>query len=210
MKKAILFVIGLIILSAVTNAQQSAAKGGAYDLDTRLINVGLGVGSNYYGFSKSAGAVYRHFPAICISYEQAYAKKLGPGFLGIGALVTFQNTLYRSEKNYYGPTKEYYYYQHRYSNYVIAARAAYHWDGLIADNAEVYGGAIAGLRFQTYNYTSNYPGDENDYRANSGSSVMPVVSVFAGARWYFVPRVALYGELSGGLWNSVCLRWSYL
>ena len=193
MKKAILFVLALILLSVVTNAQTKRA----FDENTRLINVGIGLGGNYHSFSKSFGYSQRRSPIVCVSYEQPYKKRLGPGFLGIGGFLSFQRSVYKYDDNYY--FGERYYYQHSYNNFVLAARAVYHWDGLNAENAEVYGGAIAGVRIQTYNYDSNYPGANKDYyRVNSGGGAYPVFSVFAGARWYFVPRVAVFGELSAG------------
>ena len=65
--------------------------------------------------------------------------------------------------------------------------------------AEVYGGVLLGLRIQTYKYETNNP-DPNalDYRLHSGS-VYPTISVFAGARWYFVKKVALFGEIGYGI-----------
>ena len=193
MKKAILFVLALILLSVVTNAQSAKA----FDENTKLVNVGVGLGLNYYGFTKNANAVYRRTPVICLSYEQPFKKRLGPGFLGIGAFASFQHSSYKYTDNYWA-NNEKYYYQHRYTNFVGAARAAYHWDGLNAENAEVYGGAIAGLRIQTYSYSSDYPGNNDYYRSSNSGGVYPVISVFAGARWYFVKKVAVYGELSGG------------
>jgi hypothetical protein len=197
MKKAILFLVALILLSVATNAQSS---GKCYTDNTRLLNVGLGLSRNYYNYSgfTSSGVTYRNWPTLCLSYEQTYPKRLGPGFLGIGAFLSYQSTLYRSEwTDFFGKG---YYYQDRYMNYVVAARATYHWDGLIADNAEVYGGAIAGLRIQTYNYSTNDISIYKDtYRKSNTGAVQPVITVFAGARWYFVPKIALYGELSGGI-----------
>src|SRR3954471_3768197 len=159
MKKAILFLVALILLSVVTNAQ---SIGKCFDADTKIINAGLGLSGSYYSFYRGAGYSYHNSPAFSITYEQAYPKKLGPGFLGVGAYLGYQTTRYRWDDYYYNSVR--YYNENRYSNFVVAARAAYHWDVLNIANAEVYGGAIAGLRFQTYKYNTNsIDPKKNDY-----------------------------------------------
>ncbi len=201
MKKAILFVVALILLSLITNAQKTtktASTGGkAFDENTRVINIGIGFAGSYYNFSRGAGYNYRNSPVLSLSYEQPWSKRLGPGYLGVGAYVNFQSTTYRYENHYWKGERNYY--QHSYRNYVAAGRAAYHWDGLNFEHGEVYGGAIIGLRFQTYDYSTN-SNDPDIYRYQYDSRlvVRPTASVFAGARWYFSSKVGVFGELSGG------------
>ena len=82
---------------------------------------------------------------------------------------------------------------------MVAARGAYHFDVLNSKNAELYVGAIVGVRIQTYHYDTNNPDPNADnYRLSSGS-VYPTYSVFAGARWYFAKKVALFGEVGYGI-----------
>jgi hypothetical protein len=172
-----------------------------FDENTHIINVGIGFGGgNYYSSYSGSGYDYKTTPAFSISYEQAYRKKLGPGYLGIGAYLGIQNS--SSTYNYYYYRNGYnnnYYYKNSWNNTFIAARGVYHWDVLNAKNAEVYGGILLGLRIQTYNYSTNNPDpNANDYRLHSGS-VYPAISIFAGARWYFVKKVALFGEFGYGI-----------
>jgi len=190
MKKAILFLLALIVLSAVTNAQK------AFEDGTKLINAGVGLWLYDYGFTTGLGSSSRNSPVFCVSYEQSY-RKAGPGIIGVGGFITYQSSFYRNTNNSYLGTN--YYYEHRYRSFVAAARAVYHWDVLNWENAEVYGGAIAGLRFQTYSYSSDIPeAAAPSFRHRTGTIVRSVASLFVGARWYFAPNFAVYAETSGG------------
>ncbi len=178
-----------------------------FDENTHIINVGIGIPRWYYGLINSPG--YTHFitPALSISYEQAYKKKLGPGYLGVGAYFGYQGAWQKYTFNdWYNGTYGTYYYQHQWNYFSVAARGVYHWDVLNSKNAEVYAGVIVGLRFQTYSYTTNDPDPYyNNFRLSQGA-VYPSYSVFAGARWYFAKNFGLFAEagygisyLSGGL-----------
>jgi hypothetical protein len=81
---------------------------------------------------------------------------------------------------------------------MIAARAAYHLDFLNSAKAEVYFGTIVGMRIQTYNFETNDPSPNNVYERHDGF-IYPSVSLLAGARWYFVPKVALFAEAGWGI-----------
>ncbi len=171
-----------------------------FDEKTHIINVGVGFGMNYYSGYSGRGYAYRSSPAFSASYEQAIPKKLGPGYLGVGAYVGFQTA--SSTYNYFYDKHGYYnnyYYKNSWNNFMVAARAAYHWDVLNFKKADIYAGVLVGVRIQTYDYTTNNPDPYADnYRLSQGSAY-PSFSVFAGARWYFVSKVALFGEFGYGI-----------
>lgn len=208
MKKAILFVVGLIALSLITNANgdqqifkktKRADNGKCFDESTHLINLGVGFGNTYYvsmGFNN--GYASTSMPAISISYEQPWSKRLGPGFLGVGGILGYQSSSYRNNNYYYN--NKTYYYEHSYRNSIIAARAVYHWDGLNFEKGEVYGGAIAGVRIRTYTYSTDNPDpDANNYKKDDGRKVVSANGVFAGARWYPIQSIALFAEAGYGI-----------
>lgn len=212
MKKKLLFVAGLIILSLITNATESDKTksdkgkipfkannpgGKCFDDKTHIINVGFGFGSyGYYRAGVLGGYTYRSSPAITLTYEQAYPKKLGPGYLGVGALLGYKTASSRYDNYYYQGSK--YYFENRWTYTMFAARAVYHWDGLNAYNAEVYGGTILGFGVSTYSYKTNGTDPDIGVYKKSGG-VYPIVGLFAGARWYFVPKIALFGEAGYGI-----------
>ena len=182
---------------------KTTEDGGAksFDEKTHIINLGVGFGANYYSGYSGYGYGYRSSPAFSISYEQAIPKKLGPGYLGVGAYFGFQTAsttynYYYNKNNYYNQN---YYYKHSWNNFMIAARAAYHWDVLNFKRADIYAGVMVGARIQTYNYETNNPDPyAENYRLNQGSAY-PSLSAFVGARWYFVKNVALFGEFGYGI-----------
>lgn len=171
-----------------------------FDEKTHIINVGVGFGMNYYSGYSGRGYTYRSSPAFSASYEQAIPKKLGPGYLGVGAYLGFQTA--NSTYNYFYDKHGYYnnyYYKNSWNNFMVAARAAYHWDVLNFKKADIYAGVLVGVRIQTYDYTTNNPDPYADnYRLSQGSAY-PSFSVFAGARWYFVSKVAVFGEFGYGI-----------
>jgi hypothetical protein len=165
--------------------------------NTKILNTGIGAGSGYYASYRGAGYAYKSSPAFSISYEQALPKKLGPGYLGIGAYLGYQSSSSRNNTAYY--SGNYYYYEHKWRSFLVAARAAYHFDFLNWERAELYAGVIAGVRIQTYKYDTNNPDPNKDfYRLNQGSAY-PAYSLFAGARWYFVQNIGVFAELGYGI-----------
>ncbi|HET6224702.1 MAG TPA: hypothetical protein VFF27_00390 [Bacteroidia bacterium] len=191
----ILFTIVASICSNVANAQ-------CYDENTHLLNLGVGFGNSYYKYNRSTGYDYGRTPVFILSYEQPLRNKVGPGYIGVGAIVSFQHAYQRyNYPNYVynGVIVNDAYYQHNWNYYVVAARGAYHLDFVNADKAELYAGTIIGVRINSYNYTyHNIDNNKDRYELNEGA-VYPALSVYAGARWYFVPNVALYGEIGTGL-----------
>ena len=169
-----------------------------FDENTHIINLGVGWGRSYYTFLRSAGYSSGTTPAFSLTYEQPWPKKLGPGFLGVGAYLGFQHAYYNYNYDYWYNNYATYYYNHSWNYYMVAGRAAYHWDVLNSKNAEVYAGVLIGMRFQTYNYSTNDPGNNDPYSYKQ-SSVWPVYSVFAGARWYFVKNFGLFAEVGYGI-----------
>lgn len=200
---ATLTLLLVLTLSSVQGQKNKSGRNSTgekcYDENTHIINLGAGFGSaGYYKAGRGGAYVYRNTPAFSFSYEQPLKNKLGPGYLGVGAYLGYQSSYYRYNEVYYNGN--YYYYQHKWNHMLLAARGAYHWDVLNAKNAEVYAGLIVGVRIQTYTYETNNPDPvyADLYRLNDGL-IYPSYSLFAGARWYFVPNVGLFAELGYGI-----------
>jgi hypothetical protein len=206
MKKLISLIIALGSLSFLASAntetskfeggrtKQSSGEGKCFDENSHIINLGVGIGHAAY-YRGISGIHYSSSPVFSLSYEQPWKKRIGPGYLGVGAYAGFQTELYRYDYSYtyrYGN----YYYAHRWNYITTAARAAYHWDVLNKGKLEAYGGTIIGLRFQLYHYTSNDP--YTNYQEHK-NAVYPAFAVFAGGRYYFAKNFAVYSELSFGI-----------
>lgn len=178
----------------IINKNEGGEK--CFDEGTHIVNLGFGFPGRYHTFYKLPGYKSASLPAISLTYEQAWPKRLGPGFLGVGAYFGHQYSYTRYDYAYFG--KNTYYYHHKWNQVMVAARAVYHWDVLNSKNAEVYGGVIAGLRFQIHDYATNDP-DNNDPYSYTQSFVYPAWSVFAGARWYFSKNVGFFAEVGYGI-----------
>ncbi|MBP7808909.1 MAG: hypothetical protein KA163_06435 [Bacteroidia bacterium] len=181
--------------------QQNEGGEKCFDENTHIINLGVGFGSrSYHSISRGAGFSSGTTPAFSLTYEQALKKKLGPGYLGVGAYLGFQHQYYKYDYSYYDNGLNYYTYysHHKWNYYMVAARAAYHWDVLNSKNAEVYAGVVIGMRFQIHNYETNDPGKKDPYTYTQ-SFAYPAYSVFAGARWYFAKNFGLFAEAGYGI-----------
>ncbi|MBL7895313.1 MAG: hypothetical protein JNK50_08490 [Bacteroidia bacterium] len=213
MKKALTLILafGFSLLTFADNAplkksssiQTKKNEGGekCFDEGTHIVNLGFGFGRTYHAVYKGAGYKSGSTPAISLTYEQAWPQKLGPGYLGVGAYLGHQFSFFRYDYTRYNDNNgafSTYYSDHKWNYFMLAARAAYHWDVLNSKNAEVYGGVIAGLRFQIHNYSTNDPDKKDPYNYNN-SLVYPAWSVFAGARWYFSKNVGLFAEVGYGV-----------
>lgn len=212
-KIAVVITVMAIMIGAETKAQglkgdkkkekskseKSAPASGekCFDENTHIINLGVGFGGGRYYRGSYGGYSDRISPAFSISYEQSLPKRVGPGYIGVGAYAGFQTARYRYDYDNNNNNGRYYY-EHKYNYTMIAARGAYHWDVLNSKKAEVYAGAIIGVRIQTYNFATNDPDPDFNYRLSEGSAYA-AYSLFAGARWYFVDRVALFGEVGYGI-----------
>lgn len=205
MKKSILILLSLTLPASWMSAGTSltppaitkprpANNGSCFDEKTHLINLGVGIGGAGVFRSIGGGYVYSGSPLFTLSYEQAYPKKLGPGYLGVGALLGYRTAHSRYENFNNSP----YFYEHRWNHFTVATRGVYHWDVLNAKNAEVYGGVLLGVRITTYDFRSH--GDDPDSRiyARGDGGVGVVAGLFAGARWYFLPGMSLFGETGAG------------
>jgi hypothetical protein len=202
-KKVMVFLLLLCALAVFstpvipeTRLSKNSKSALAFDESTSILNLGIGIGSRHY-FGYGFGYNANRTPAFSISFEKPLSKKLGPGFLGIGAYVGFQHASYRYDNYFF--RNERYYYQHNYNYWYLAARGVYHPDALIWEKAEIYFGLMIGLRFQNYKYTSNNPDPDSRLYMQSHSNVYPTYSFLAGARWYFANRAALFGELGYGI-----------
>ena len=209
--KTSLLIAAIVVASTNIYSQSNKKKnnsspvesGGSmcFNENSHILNLGIGFGggnyySGYYGF----GYNYKVSPAFSLSYEQAIPKKLGPGFLGLGAYFGYQTS--SSTYNYFWDKHGYnnnYYYKNSWTNFMIAARGAYHLDILNSEKAELYFGLVAGLRIQSYISDSNNPDPYADnYRLSSGN-VYPAYSLFIGGRYYFTPNIGLFAELGYGI-----------
>lgn len=171
-----LLLAAALIIGLSTPKANAQLKGG-----DNLVNLGIGFGS---AWSYASG--YKGFPAVSLSYERVIPKKLGPGFLAVGGILSYRKITDKYTE-YDGEGQEFKY-KNSYTNSVIGLRGTYHWDELNTEKYDVYGGVQTGLRFE--NFKSRWFGDnyKDKYTHFYGS-------VIVGARYYFAPKVSVFAEL---------------
>jgi hypothetical protein len=152
-----------------------------FDKGDIVVSAGLGLGSNYYAF----GAGYSTtIPLIFASGDYCLREDLGPGNLGVGAIMG-----YTSYKDTYLSTDYYW----KVSTFMIGARGTYHFTDLV-DKLDLYGGITLGGKIVKVK-TSNSELDA--YSSHAASGVLG--EVFAGARYYFVDSFSAMAELGYGM-----------
>jgi hypothetical protein len=197
---SLIFILtSLVSYSQSKNKKNTAASTGSkcFDASSKIINVGVGFwGSNYYRYGRGGVYSYHSIPAFSLSYEQALPK-LGPGYLGVGAYLSYQKFWWRYDGYYYQNNK--YYYTHNWTYMYVAARAAYHAEALMTDKAELYFGLSLGVLINKYNFVTNAPDQDVYYNEYHQRSIYPAAALFVGGRAYLTPKFALFAELGYGM-----------
>jgi hypothetical protein len=164
---------------------------------TRVLSIGLGFGGgNYYKSGAGFGHSYGRSPLFTLGYEYGLPMRVGPGYIGVGPWVSYQNVFSQYDNLYYNGGK--YYYKHNWNLITVAAKGAYHFDFLNGERFELFAGPIIGARINSYSYTSNSPDPEKDYYKLNQKSIDPVAGLFIGGRWNFSNHTGLFAETGGG------------
>jgi hypothetical protein len=152
-----------------------------FDKGDIVVSAGLGLGSNYYAL----GAGYSTLmPVIFVSGDYCLREDLGPGNLGVGAIMG-----YTSYKDTYAHSDYYW----KVSTFMIGARGTYHFTELV-DKLDLYGGISLGGKI--VKVKTSYS-ELDAYSSHAGSGVL--AEFFGGARYYFTDNLAVMGELGYGI-----------
>lgn len=158
----------------------SSADNSEFGMGTIAANLGagFGIGYSYYG---SVTAM----PALSLSVERGSIEGVGPGIIGIGALVGYKGYTYKYS---YGN------YKASWNNYMVAVRGTYHYNILEVPKLDTYAGLSLGVRVQTWKdtYWDSNPGYSGSFNS---SSAYITSGIFAGARYMFTNNLGAFGEL---------------
>jgi len=178
MKKLALILFVSLIAYGTSQAQ-------AIETGDQAVNLGLGFGSTMI--------VGDGLPSINFSYETLPFEKLGIGYISVGGFGAYKHSSY----DYYGYDNQgvAHKYDVNYNYWVVAGRAAYHFDFYAMNHNDffryfdVYAGVVAGLRFTGNNY-------EGDYDVTLEDKTHFLNDLFAGCRYQFSDGLAVYAETS--------------
>ena len=161
----------------------SSAFSQAFDIDTKVVALGLGFGS-------SIGPSFNttQLPGISLQYEQGMWDVGGPGVVSLGGYVGYKGYSYKYSSMGIDTKSTW--------NYtIIGARSAYHFTGIDNNRLDLYGGLMLGY------YFVNYKLDTNQGYSSSGSAYGNSFSLdlYVGARYYLNEKIGLFGELGYGV-----------
>jgi len=149
-----------------------------FDKGTKVLNLGIGLGGNYY----SSWSGSSHTPLLAAAFDVSVMEGvLDKGSIGIGGYVGYQSAKY----DYTGG------YGWKQSNLLIGPRGTFHYPFI--DKLDTYAGLLLGYHIVSWKYTGNWGGITQD----SGSNAV-YFSGFVGARYYFTPNIGAYIELGSG------------
>jgi len=171
----------------------------SFDIGTKAINLGIGVGGHHYGFARPARGTYVSMPAFSASLDIGMWN-LGPGVVGLGGFFAHKTIRYDYIDSGFGYT---YNYNWRYSYTQLGARGSWHWNDWHGnDRLDLYAGVMLGYNVVSSKNKSTYTvnGVTSDYGGgwSSGTSGL-IASPFAGCRYLFTEKFGVYGEIGYGI-----------
>lgn len=157
---------------------QLVAQEPAFVKGSKVINLGLGIGSNFY-----TGTYYHTMvPPVSASFEVGVKDQiLEKGVIGAGGYLAA--SMYKYEFSGKG---------WKTSNFIIGARGNFHYP--LVNKLDTYSGFMLGYGILGVTYFGGY--SQNDY---TGSSSGIQWALFAGARYYFKKNIAAMAELGYGI-----------
>lgn len=167
----------LVMVIAFITATQTTVKAQAFQNGDMVGNLGVGFGWYGYGYGTTS------FPAISLSLEKGIKDIENVGPLSIGGIVGFKRATYAWTSVY----------DWTWTDIIVAARGAIHYDLLKNEKIDTYGGVGIGLRVQSYS-DYNIFGDKG-----SSTTIHPLFALYLGGRYYFSDNLAGFAELGYGL-----------
>ena len=165
-KLLLLFLVGLFSLSQLVAQQSTFEKG------SKVLNLGIGFGSTYYGSFYSSRT-----PSLSASFEAGVMDGiLDKGSIGVGGYLGYSSAKWT---NYYKTT-----------NIIFGARGSFHYP--LVDKLDTYTGLLLGYNIYSYK-------DYTGYTGFHGSAGAVTIAWFAGARYYFSNNFAAMAEIGYGI-----------
>lgn len=180
MKKKFRLLLSSLALTAFLLGSGFHANAQVFDEGDKVLSFGLGLGSNYIAW----GSLYKTtVPPIWIAGDYCLREKLGPGNLGVGAIIGFSS--YKWDYAFYD-------WGYKASNFFLGGRGTYHFVDLV-DKLDLYAAVTLGAEIYHYSYYGGY-----EHESNLGN-VHLLDEFSAGARYYFSDNFAAVAELGYGI-----------
>ncbi|KPQ12971.1 MAG: hypothetical protein HLUCCX10_14480 [Algoriphagus marincola HL-49] len=159
-------------------------KSQTFDLSSKVFSAGVGIGSSLGSFDYSS-----QIPAISIMYEQGIAEAGNVGIISIGGYAGYKSFSYETNS---GTIRS----QSKWNYTIIGVRGALHFTQIQNEKLDLYAGLMASYNLLNYSYEDN-SGFDTGSSGNFGNTAG--LTIFGGARYYFNPNLAVFGELGYGV-----------
>lgn len=156
-------------------AKKDAAPNQLFGKGSTAVNLGVGLGLGY-GYALSG---LHSTPAMSASFEYGIADNVGPGTIGVGAMVGYKSYGWKSSG-----------YKGTWSNIIVAARGTYHYDVFDNPKLDTYAGISLGVRHERYSDNAG-----TDFYYGKASSTYLTSGLFVGGRYYFTDKIGAFGEV---------------
>lgn len=182
--KKVLF--SLLLVAGAAFGGPTAAVAQSYGIGTNAVNLGVGFGysiryySGVYGNSSAT-------PVLSASFEHGMST-LGPGTLGVGAVLSYQGAKWDYTDGYGDQ------YHETWKTLFFGVRGTWHPDFLVTDKYDIYGGVQLGYYHYGYSYTATGPYVSGYNYSNPRNSTVGF-GAFVGGRYYFTDNIGAFGEI---------------
>ena len=180
MKKIPLIILIFTLLTQNIRAQETTATFAKKD---NVLGVGFGIGGVYgvSGFSSQS-------PAFGVQYDRGIVELGMGGVIGVGGFVGYKSIV--NKFTYNGDILK-----DKWNILIIGARGTFHYDLFEVPNLDTYAGTM--IAFHVVNKKEDYP--TTLFVSTTSHTSAVYASIFAGAKYYFTPHVAAFGELGYGV-----------
>ncbi|MFC7668170.1 hypothetical protein ACFQT0_12835 [Hymenobacter humi] len=152
--------------------------GGPFEVGTRALNLGFGVGSRYSYGTKLLPGTSSVSPAISLSYEQGLLAA-GPGVVSAGVLAGFRRASYTVNGG--GKWK--------YADVIMTVRGVFHYPIPALPELDTYAGVGLGVRHNSASYEGSTASPDE------GNKTELATGIFVGARYFLLQNFGAFAEL---------------
>lgn len=166
----------------------AAAQSPSFGVGDQALALGFGLGIRY-GYPDNTAIS----PSTVVIYDVGLVEVAGPGTMSIGGIAGFKTARFTHTDASGGRV-----FRARWNNYLIGARAAYHFAlGPGFERLDLYAGIMAGFRFQRFSRRESFGAPVSPYLVQEfeQSQLRPIVGSFGGGRYNFTDQLGAWLEI---------------
>jgi hypothetical protein len=155
-----------------------------FEKGTSVVSAGIGLGSAIGSFNYGSQS-----PGISLQYEKGVWDIGGPGVISLGGYAARKGYKYSGSSGSFG-------YEEKWNYTIIGVRSAYHYNGISAEKADLYGGIMLSYNILNYKYSDN-SGSGTLQKGSYGNALG--FTAYVGGRYLFTDNLGAFVELGYGV-----------